>query len=392
MSPVIALDSVSKRYVLGARGGLRHLAKELAGRRDRQELWALRDVSLDVERGRSVALVGANGAGKSTLLKLVSRVTTPTSGRVEVNGRVASLIEVGAGFHPELTGRENVYLNGAILGLPRREIRRRLDKIVEFAELERFIDTPVKRYSSGMFARLGFSVAVHTDPDILLVDEVLAVGDARFRQRSYEKVQELVRAERTVVVVTHQMAMVRRICDRGVMLDTGRVVFAGTADETASYYEAHVSAPTYRWESVGSVHSDIDIHEVARADGSRALHTGDDVILRARIHRREIEGEASAVVFLNKVDGTTVFLARCPDELPAGRPVELEARIPVLTAAPGPYFLHIAVQDPRRPEVVYEDVCVAIDVAGDDPYLSAALTTVPVEWCVRAETGATEAA
>jgi lipopolysaccharide transport system ATP-binding protein len=378
----ITLEGVSKRYFLGPRGGLRHLARELARRSTRQELWAVRDVDLELEQGRSLALVGANGAGKSTLLKLMSRVTRPTGGRIKVSGRVSSLIEIGAGFHPELTGRENVFLNGAILGMPRREIARRLDEIVAFAELEQFVDTPVKRYSSGMHARLGFSVAVHTDPDILLVDEVLAVGDARFRQRSYEKVKELVSEERTVVVVSHQMPMVRRLCDRGIMLEHGRVVFEGTADGAASYYEAHVTAPTLRWESIGDAHSEIDILEVSRTDGARALRTGDSIRIRARVHRHVSDGAATVAVFLNRPDGMTVAMGRCPDELPAGKPVEIEASMPLL-AAPGPYFLHVAVMDPNTPEVAFEDVCVAVDVSGDDPYLSAALTTVPVEWVWR---------
>ena len=387
MSVAIALDGVSKRYLLGARGGLRHLARELRGRHNREELWALDDVSYELEEGRSLALVGANGAGKSTLLKVISKITRPTRGHLKVHGRVASLIEIGAGFHGELTGRENVYLNGAILGLSRREVGRRLNEIVEFAELERFIDTPVKRYSSGMFARLGFSVAVHSDPDILLVDEVLAVGDARFRQRSYEKVQQLVGEHRTVVVVSHQMPMVRRLCDRGIMLERGRVAFAGTADAAASHYETHVTPPTNRWESIGAAHSEIEILEVARSDGGRALRTGDDVRVRGRITRHEEDGEAVACLFLNRLDGLTVFMARCPDEIPPGVPIELEARVPAFTAAPGTYYLHLSVQDPQTPEVAYEDVCVTVDVEGDDPYLTAAVTTIPVEWRITCSSG-----
>jgi ABC-type polysaccharide/polyol phosphate transport system ATPase subunit len=376
----ITLDGVSKRYLLGSRGGLRHLPRELGRRRRREELWALNEVSLALETGRSLGLVGANGAGKSTLLKIISRVTRPTSGKVRVNGRLSSLIEIGAGFHDELTGRENIYLNGAILGLSRREVKRRLDDIVEFAELERFIDTPVKRYSSGMFARLGFAVAVHTDPDILLIDEVLAVGDARFRRRSYEKVQELSREQRTVVVVSHQMSMVRRICDVGVMLERGRVIFTGSADEVASHYEAHLIPTALQAETVGSADVEVEILEVRRADGLRSLRTGEPAVVRARVLRRRDGGDVAVTISLNRVDGLPVLLARCPDAIPIGVPVELEARLPSLTVAPGSYFLHVSARDPQEPDVVYEDACMTIDVDGDDPYLNAAVTTAPVEW------------
>jgi ABC-type polysaccharide/polyol phosphate transport system ATPase subunit len=379
-SSVISLESVSKRYLLGSRGGLRHLPAEIMRRQHREELWAVDDVSIELPEGSALALVGANGAGKSTLLKLISRVTQPTSGRVSVRGRIASLIEVGAGFHPELTGRENIFFNGAILGLSRKDIVRRLDDIVAFAELERFVDTPVKRYSSGMYARLGFSVAVHADPDVLLVDEVLSVGDARFRQRSYEKARELTESGCTTVVVSHQMPTVRRLCDRGVVLDHGRLVFAGDANGAADHYEAHVSAPTLRWEPLGTAHTEIEITDVRSASGSRSFSTGDEVVVRATVLRHAVEGAACAVLFLNRIDGMTIFMSRAPHELPVGVPVEIEARVPAFSAAPGPYYLHVAVADPDQPEIVHEDVCVTIDVGGDDPYLSAALTTVPVVW------------
>jgi ABC-type polysaccharide/polyol phosphate transport system ATPase subunit len=376
----IVLEEVSKRYLLGTRGGLRHLGRELLHRRRREELWALRDVSFELEAGRSLALVGPNGAGKSTLLKLISRVTRPTTGSVRVQGRLASLIEVGAGFHHELTGRENVFLNGAILGMSRREVARRLDDIVGFAELERFIDTPVKRYSSGMYARLGFSVAVHTDPEILLIDEVLAVGDARFRRRSYERVQQLTREHRTVVVVSHQMSMVRRICERGIMLEGGRVTFSGTAEETARYYENSNSLYSTLREDFGDSGIELDVLDVAPVHGNgRELTTGQEIRLRGRIRCRPDAGDGVLTLSLHRVDDLVVLLAKSPEPLPVGGSADVEATLP-LAAAPGRYYLHLSVRDPEEPQSVHEDACVAIDVHGDDPYLSASVATTPVSW------------
>jgi lipopolysaccharide transport system ATP-binding protein len=190
-------------------------------------IWALRDVSLDIERGETVGLIGRNGAGKTTLLKLISRITEPTDGRVLLKGRVGSLLEVGTGFHPELTGRENVYLSGSILGLRRTEIDQRFDEIVEFSEVEKFLDMPIKRYSSGMQVRLAFSVAAHLDPEILLVDEVLAVGDVAFQRKCLGRMSEVAREGRTVVFVSHNMAVVQALCRRGVVLERGRVVHDG---------------------------------------------------------------------------------------------------------------------------------------------------------------------
>src|SRR5687767_3055975 len=203
------------------------------------DFWALRDVSFDVGAGEVVGIIGRNGAGKSTLLKILSRITEPTTGRITLQGRVASLLEVGTGFHPELTGRENIFLNGAILGMTRQEIRRHFDSIVAFADVERFLDTPVKRYSSGMYVRLAFAVAAHLEPEIFVIDEVLAVGDAEFQKKSLGKMHEVSRGGRTVLFVSHNMAAVQALCNRAVWLDRGRVAAAGpTADVVASYLQA----------------------------------------------------------------------------------------------------------------------------------------------------------
>jgi lipopolysaccharide transport system ATP-binding protein len=309
----------------------------------------------------------------------MARITAPTAGRIVMRGRVGTLLEVGTGFHPELTGRENVFLNGAILGMSRREISRRFDDIVAFAELERFIDTPVKRYSSGMFARLGFSVAVHVDPEVLLIDEVLAVGDARFRRRSYERVQQLTREHRTVVVVSHQMSMVRRICERGIMLEAGRVTFSGTAEEVAGHYESSTSLyPTLR-DGFGDSGIEIDILDVAPLHGGRELSTGQAIRLRGRIRCKPDADDGVLVLSLHRVDDLVVLLSRSSEPLPVAGTTDVEATLP-LHVAPGRYYLHLSVRDREQPQSVHEDACVAIDVHGDDPYATAAVATTPARW------------
>jgi ABC-type polysaccharide/polyol phosphate transport system ATPase subunit len=241
----VELESVSKRYVLGqqlnARETLMSAARSLVRRRHAEkasELWSLRDVSFSVADGDSLGIVGRNGAGKSTILKILAGITSPTSGVSRTRGRVAALLEVGTGFHPELTGRENVFLNGAILGMGRRDINTRFDQIVEFAGVQRFLDTPIKRYSSGMQLRLAFSVAAHLEPDVLVVDEVLAVGDAEFQRKCIGRMAEVEREGRTVVFVSHDLQTLTRICRRGLWLEGGMVHATGTSREIVRGYLA----------------------------------------------------------------------------------------------------------------------------------------------------------
>src|ERR1044072_2266459 len=200
------------------------------------KLWALQDVSFEIKSGEVVGVIGGNGAGKSTLLKVLSRITEPSEGYADIKGRVGSLLEVGTGFHPELTGRENIFLNGSILGMKRVEIQKKFDEMVAFAEIERFIDTPVKHYSSGMYVRLAFAVAAHLDPDILLIDEVLAVGDASFQKKCLGKIGEVARAGRTALFVSHNMAAVENLCSRAILLNHGKVLLAGNVRECVSRY------------------------------------------------------------------------------------------------------------------------------------------------------------
>ncbi len=241
---MVQFDHVSKRFRLGAShdslrdllsAGFRRLVTPKAPRAT-DTFWALRDVDFSVDRGESVGIIGPNGAGKSTVLKLLSGIIQPNGGSVSVRGKLAALIEVGAGFHGDLTGRENIFLNGNILGMSRREIRTKLDDIVAFAGLERFLDTPVKRYSSGMYARLGFSIASHVEPEVLLVDEVLSVGDAVFRLRCMDRMRQLVKGGTTLVFVTHDLDQMQVICRRAIVLENGLVAFAGSSRDAVSEY------------------------------------------------------------------------------------------------------------------------------------------------------------
>jgi homopolymeric O-antigen transport system ATP-binding protein len=270
---IIKVENLSKRYViereLGAQGykrytalrdvigeELRNLARRALGAarhrqtfrtRETEEFWALKDVNFEVKRGEVLGIIGRNGAGKSTLLKILSRITEPTVGRVTLRGRVASLLEVGTGFHPELTGNENIYLNGAILGMSRAEIRRKFDEIVAFAGVEKFLDTPVKRYSSGMYIRLAFAVAAHLEPEILLVDEVLAVGDTEFQKKSLGKIDQVSRQEgRTVLLVSHNLAAVAEMANRALLIDSGSLTVDGpVADAVSSYLSRGARKATY---------------------------------------------------------------------------------------------------------------------------------------------------
>ncbi len=240
----VRATNVAKRFRIGERtGGYDLLSERIArslrrpgGRRRQREFWALEDIDFEVRQGESFGIVGHNGAGKSTLLKILSRVTPPTRGEIDLYGRVGALLEVGTGFHPELTGAENIYLNGAILGLRRSEVARRFDEIVEFAEVQQFIDTPVKRYSSGMFLRLAFAVAAHLEPEILIVDEVLSVGDLAFQEKCLGRMQTVTGEGRTVLFVSHNLAAVDQLCDRAMLLERGRKVFEGSTGDVIERY------------------------------------------------------------------------------------------------------------------------------------------------------------
>jgi lipopolysaccharide transport system ATP-binding protein len=370
MTPVIAFDSVSKSFRLhrDRPRALQEVFLNLLRLRIRQPtelIWSLRDVSFTVDQGQMVGLIGANGAGKSTALKLVSRIIEPTNGEVHVEGRVNGLLELGAGFHPDLTGRENVYLNGAIMGMGRKEVRRKLDDIVEFSELEQFIDVPVKHYSSGMYMRLGFATAVYSDADVLLVDEVLAVGDQAFQSKCYQRIKELRRDGTTILFVSHDAGTVRRLCDQLVWLDQGRVCSIGDPDTVIADYLDYV------WE-VRSRRVD--------AEGSRydAAQAGGASDRKARFpEQRWGSGEAviSDVIFLGK-DGRKRRVFRTGDRFVARVVYESRERVERPTFGVAIYRDDGAhVSGPNSVADGYE--IPAIDQMGEMDYVIDALPLLP---------------
>jgi lipopolysaccharide transport system ATP-binding protein len=334
----ISIEHISKRYVIGRRANsedglrhamerafrhpvafVRHLAKR--GLSSAEEFWALRDINMEIDAGEVVGIIGRNGAGKSTLLKILSRITDPTEGRVRMRGRTASLLEVATGFHPDLTGRENVFLNGAILGMRRVEIKRKFDDIVQFAEVEQFIDVPVKRYSSGMYVRLAFSVAAHLDPEILIVDEVLAVGDAAFQKKCLDKMDDVGHTGRTVLFVSHNMRAVTRLSSRCVLIDKGRVRLDGPPSSVASaYLNSGVGTTACReWDDIWKAPGD----EVVRVRAIRVRSEQGELIDSVDIRRSvgiEIEYDVlqPGYVFhphfgLRNEEGVLLFLAQDVD-------------------------------------------------------------------------------
>jgi lipopolysaccharide transport system ATP-binding protein len=321
------LRDVVARQARGLARSVRDIAKgrpNVAGD-EIEEFWALRDVGFEIRRGDAVGIVGRNGAGKSTLLKILSRITEPTLGRITIKGRVASLLEVGTGFHPELTGRENVFLNGAILGMTRREIRRKFDEIVAFAEIERFLDTPVKRYSSGMYVRLAFAVAAHLEPEILIVDEVLAVGDADFQRKCMGKMQDVAKGGRTVILVSHNVSAIRRLCTSAVLLNGGRLEAVGNVGAVLECYTARVR------EKTGTSWTFDPIYENSFFSPDEL--NWDGVALNLRGRSGETPLNLTLAFRITNENAETVFLTTNRDHVKA-RPMASHSSIDVSVALP----------------------------------------------------------
>lgn len=370
---VISVENLSKIYRLGqiGTGTLSHdinvwwakvrgkpnptlrIGETDLGNRDGEEIWALRDVSFTVQQGEVLGIIGRNGAGKSTLLKILSRVTAPTEGKVKVKGRIASLLEVGTGFHPDLTGRENTYLNGAILGMSRKEIERKFDEIVDFAEVEKFINTPVKRYSSGMYVRLAFAVAAHLDPEILVVDEVLAVGDAEFQKKCLGKMGDVAHEGRTVLFVSHNMGAIRTLCRRAVLLKGGRIVLDDFAPAVVAKYLNSNTSQRSSWKRTSPVPQDTEINflsaQVIDESGNitDTIDPTKEFFVRLKVKANcDTEKSQIAVRFTNQ-ENVAIFTTANTDFL--GRFVkiskgehEYKIRIPPNLLVPGLYTLLIA--------------------------------------------------
>ncbi len=313
--PAIEVSGLSKRYVIqhesrhdNLRDTLHHTARKLWRRArwgtsfETEEFMALNDVSFSVQPGEVVGIIGRNGAGKSTLLKILSRITEPTAGKVTIRGRVASLLEVGTGFHPDLTGRENVFLNGAILGMSRVEIRKKFDEIVAFAEVEKFLDTPVKRYSSGMYVRLAFAVAAHLEPEILIVDEVLAVGDASFQKKCLGKIQDVARNQgRTVLFVSHDVNAVITLTSRCILLEAGRVAFQGETNAVIGHYFSNSIELSHYRAPAGIAGPHIESMEVQTSDASGIHMLGKSLrVVIVLSHPKRVEGACFSFQILNQ--------------------------------------------------------------------------------------------
>jgi len=338
----VAIENVWKEY-------------RLSVRRSGGTFWALRNVTLDVPRGSSVGVIGRNGAGKSTLLKLLAGITAPTRGRIVIDGRVAALIEVGSGFHPELTGRENVFLSGAILGMRRREIAAKLERIVEFAGVPHFIDTPVKWYSSGMYVRLGFSIAAHMEPDILLVDEVLAVGDAEFQVKCLQRIQELKDLGTTNLFISHDLTAIERLCDSAVLLESGSIAAAGSpGDVVASYHRRLTVAGPASGEAVDSIKTGVALTNLTLRDptrpGSVSFMTGTPLEISLRYAASRALSNVEFELRYYSADGKTRLAAPRTGE----KRETLELRPPggvvqftcdALPLKPGAYYVGAIVRD-----------------------------------------------
>jgi lipopolysaccharide transport system ATP-binding protein len=413
VTPIVKVENLSKVYQIGTKtAGYSTLRESLTNtlrapfenlRRkngSNESVWALRDVSFTVMPGEVMGIIGQNGAGKSTLLKILSRITEPTTGRAELYGRVGCLLEVGTGFHPELTGRENIFLNGAILGMTRPEIQRKFDEIVAFAELEKFLDTPVKRYSSGMYMRLAFSVAAHLDPEILVVDEVLAVGDAAFQKKCLGRMRDISTEGRTVLFVSHNMAAIRSLCQRGVLLAKGHKIFEGTAGECVDRYLADVTQHSTNEVDLTNVRRGkgvdptlrIDRVRLASRDGRPLVRSGDPLELELLFSVAEMLEEVVVGVNISSADNVSIMECRnshsvgAVEQLGPGE-YSIKCRIEQNILSPGLYFLNVGARCANKP-LDYVPQAMTFEIYSDESVASLWLSDVG--GCVRVQSDWTQ--
>ena len=377
---VIRVENLSKKYIIGHQkqerytalrdvisNGAKSVWQGLTGRSKpnleeaSEDFWALKDVSFEIKQGDRVGIIGHNGAGKSTLLKILSRITEPTSGKISIKGRVASLLEVGTGFHPELTGRENVYLNGAILGMDRVEIKKKFDEIVAFAEVEKFLDTPVKRYSSGMYVRLAFAVAAHLEPEILIVDEVLAVGDSAFQKKCLGKMEDVAEKEgRTVLFVSHNMAAIQQLCEFGILLGQGSLLASGSTAQVISKYVApSTTLNLYDYKSKFGIQlASIGIKDAEFRESTQVLNFNHDYILSISLKSEDLITKSGLVIkFYNQL-GFLVSSICTPEEgiglFDLKGVSQYDFRLSKLQLMPGQYSISIFVHRANDLQVYFE--------------------------------------
>ena len=375
---VISARGLSKEYHLGSVREFGTLAELVAARvrhpfrrRKPETLWALRDVSFDVRRGEVLGVIGRNGAGKSTLFKVLSRITEPTSGQASLFGRVGCLLEVGTGFHGQLTGRENIYLSGSILGMRRKEIDRRFDEMVAFSQIERFIDTPVRHYSSGMYVRLAFAVAAHLEAEILLVDEVLAVGDAEFQAKCLGKMQNVAESGRTVVFVSHNEATVRRLCSSAMLLREGRISFVGPVDAAFREYRAQRNESAKAFDDTQRIRTSpdlriVDAHLAVDGVPTQEIPSGSKPVLTCVVEVQQRTRFAVEALIRNKDSVPVIYAAADPmhgiysDVAPGTHTIQSELQLPPLAA--GRYWVDLMVGLPNAPCLDYIEEALAVDV------------------------------
>jgi lipopolysaccharide transport system ATP-binding protein len=388
MSSIIKVEDLGKKYTLShqrkqsyyalrdvmadsVRRWSRKIIHPLASRRDpdptHEEFWALKDVSFEINEGDRVGIIGRNGAGKSTLLKILSRITDPTKGRITINGRVASLLEVGTGFHPELTGRENIYLNGSILGMSKSEIKRKFDEIVAFAEVEKFLDTPVKRYSSGMYVRLAFAVAAHLEPEILVVDEVLAVGDAQFQKKCLGKMEDVSKEGRTVLFVSHNMTALKSLCKRAIWLDGGKIMNDGGVNEVVSSYleNGAFKLTEQTWNDVKTApgNDKVRLHRVSIVPDTEEINS--EITVRTPLRMEFVfwnfipGAQLNFTFLLNSIEGGCVLTASSPFFQDKCNLIRGTCRIPGNFLNDGAYRVTVMiVQDASVAILVHEDAII----------------------------------
>lgn len=379
----ISIENISKKYILNHQKKKNQNFREtlidvVSGmfKSDDDEMtketfWALKNVSFEIEAGDRVGIVGSNGAGKSTLLKILSRITEPTSGEIRINGRLASLLEVGTGFHPELTGRENIFLNGAILGMRKAEILKQFDEIVNFAGIEKFLDTPVKRYSSGMYVRLGFAIAAHLEPEILIVDEVLAVGDAEFQKKCLGKMKDVSNSGRTILFVSHNLTAVQGLCNKGAFLKNGKLVEYGEVGHVIHEYMQNVSKfqTLQSWDDLEKApgNEEVRIKNIELipdfSNGSRLINVTTPLEIKFEFMNLVENAELNLSIFLNNMSGECIFnLSNEPKHYSKGM-VRGICKIPGNFLNDGSYYITIMiVKDRSKPIFVFEEALV-FDVA-----------------------------
>lgn len=371
---VVTLDNVWKKFTLHHQRtrSIKQAAVDLISpfrpKQDIDAFWALQGVSFNLEQGETVGIIGSNGSGKSTILKLVVGISKPTKGHIHVNGRVSALLELGAGFHPDFTGRENIFLNGAILGLSRRQIEKRFDDIVEFAELERFIDNPVRTYSSGMYMRLAFAIAINVDPDILAVDEVLAVGDSAFHAKCYDQINRFKREGKSILFVSHDLSSVRRFCDRAVWLDHGQQRAEGPVNEIANLYDEHMSQ---RQKAIARVSSQFPIHfESARIlSDAETINSGEPLQLEFHYVNEDSNFRPVFRMRINRQDGLCCYSSNSPASIappPRGEASTITLQIEQLNLMSGRYLCEVIARDAEAQNEEETSITVPFEVSCDN--------------------------